>query len=212
MNEWLKTEIEASISVKAKALADPVFIDTLAKICSIATKRYREGHKLLVAGNGGSAADAQHIAAELVSRFYFDRPALPAIALTTDTSILTAIGNDYGYEQLFARQIEALGKTDDVLLVLSTSGQSKNIIEAIKTGKRKGLTVFGFSGESGGEMASLCDLCLKVPSKSTPRIQEVHILAGHLVCAYIEKELFAKSFGPKTSPQMHPKTFDPSLG
>jgi D-sedoheptulose 7-phosphate isomerase len=152
----------------------------------------RGGHKLLFAGNGGSAADAQHWAGELVSRFYYDRPGLPAIALTTDTSILTAIGNDYGYDYVFARQVEALGQEGDVLLAISTSGNSRNIVRAIEAAREKQMKVIGFTGQAGGQMADLCDLCFRVPSSETPRIQEGHEALGHLLCALIEAEMFPR--------------------
>jgi D-sedoheptulose 7-phosphate isomerase len=145
---------------------------------------------LLIAGNGGSAADAQHIAAEFVSRFNFDRPGLPALALTTDTSILTAVGNDYGYEQLFRRQIEANGIGGDVFLGISTSGNSPNILQALEAARLKGMTTFGLTGDTGGKMRELCDFCLCVPSSDTPRIQEAHILIGHTLCAMVELALF----------------------
>ena len=144
----------------------------------------------MIAGNGGSAADAQHIAAEFVSRFNFDRPGLPALALTTDTSILTAVGNDYGYEKLFQRQIEANGVAGDVFLGISTSGNSPNILRALEAARLKGITTFGLTGEGGGKMRALCDHCLCVPSADTPRIQEAHILIGHTLCAMVELALF----------------------
>ena len=146
--------------------------------------------KVLIAGNGGSAADAQHFAGELVSRFYFDRPALAAIALTTDSSILTAVGNDYGYEDVFARQIQALGQPGDVFIAISTSGNSPNILKAIDTAKARGLTVIGLTGKSGGKMKPLCDICICAPSDSTPRIQECHLVIEHTLCACIEEAMF----------------------
>lgn len=150
------------------------------------------GQALLVFGNGGSAADAQHWAGELVSRFYFDRPGLPAIALTTDTSILTAIGNDYGYDYVFARQIEALAHAGDVFFAISTSGNSKNILRAIEAARARGVKTVGFTGQSGGAMAEQCDLCFKVPASETPRIQEGHEFLGHLLCGLIEHEMFGQ--------------------
>ncbi|HTQ35606.1 MAG TPA: D-sedoheptulose 7-phosphate isomerase [Steroidobacteraceae bacterium] len=152
----------------------------------------KNGRKILLAGNGGSAADAQHWAGELVGRFYYDRPALPAIALTTDTSALTAIGNDYGYDYIFARQLEALGKAGDVFIALSTSGNSANIIRAVNAAKSLGLQVIGFSGQGGGKLAPLADMCFRVPSTETPRIQEGHGFIGHLLCALIEAEMFPR--------------------
>ncbi|MEO5340823.1 MAG: D-sedoheptulose 7-phosphate isomerase [Magnetococcus sp. MYC-9] len=194
MNDpFLLEQIQESLAVKQRLLADAELLSTLQRVCERALAVYQTGGKLLVAGNGGSAADAQHIAGELVSRFYFDRPALPALALTTDSSILTAIGNDYGYEQLFSRQIEANGKAGDLFLAISTSGNSANMLRAAHTARRMGLQVVGLTGASGGQLAALCDLCLRIPATTTPRIQEGHILVGHLLCAFIERGLFGQS-------------------
>ena len=146
----------------------------------------------MLAGNGGSAADAQHIAGELVSRFEFDRPGLPAIALTTDTSILTAIGNDYGYHRLFARQIEALGNKGDIFIAYSTSGNSENICEALGVAKEREIITVGMTGNKGGKMNILCDFLIEIPSSSTPKIQEGHLVIGHIICGLIEDELFGK--------------------
>ncbi len=146
-----------------------------------------EGSKVLLCGNGGSAADAQHIAAELVGRFLKERRALPALALNTNTSIVSAIGNDYGFAEVFARQVAALGQAGDVLVAISTSGNSPNVLRAAETAQEKGLVVIGLTGASGGRLAALCDLCLRVPSASTPRIQEVHILIGHIISQLIEE-------------------------
>ena len=150
----------------------------------------KQGGKVCFFGNGGSAADAQHIAGELVSRFMFDRPGLPAIALTTDTSILTAIGNDYGYENLFSRQVQAHGKRGDVLICYSTSGKSPNIISAIKKAKSMDMITVGLCGNRGGFMVENCEHILEVPSDSTPKIQEGHLVIGHIICGIIEKEIF----------------------
>jgi D-sedoheptulose 7-phosphate isomerase len=155
-------------------------------------KAYKGGNKLLIAGNGGSAADAQHFAGELVSRFNYDRPPLSAIALTTDTSILTAVSNDYGYEDVFARQIQAHGRLGDVLIAISTSGNSTNIHRAIHTAKSLGLVVIGLTGRSGGGMKAMCDICFTAPSESTPRIQECHLFFEHALCACIEESLFSE--------------------
>jgi len=148
------------------------------------------GGKILLAGNGGSAADAQHIAGELVSRFAFDRPGLAAVALTTDTSILTAIGNDYGYERLFARQLQALGRRGDVFIAYSTSGRSPNILRALETAREAGVVTVGFTGNRGGPMRELCDHLLAVPAADTPKIQEGHLVLGHILCGLIESALF----------------------
>lgn len=173
--------------------ADPVLIGQMKRVVDISVDALTAGHRLLFAGNGGSAADAQHWAGELVSRFYYDRPGLAAIALTTDTSILTAIGNDYGYDYVFARQVEALGRPGDVFFAISTSGNSKNILRAISAAKERGIRIVGFTGEGGGEMADRCDLCLRVPSNETPRIQEGHEFLGHTICALIEARMFPKT-------------------
>ncbi|WP_462324530.1 D-sedoheptulose 7-phosphate isomerase [Desulfoplanes sp.] len=151
----------------------------------------REG-KILLCGNGGSAADCQHLAAEFTNRFLLERPPLPALALTTDTSALTAIGNDYSFEQVFDKQLKALGRKGDVLVAISTSGNSPNILKAVRSAKEMGITVVGMTGESGGEMGPLCDHLLDVPVKSTPLIQEMHIAAGHLLCRLVDYFLFEK--------------------
>ncbi|GGA25489.1 D-sedoheptulose-7-phosphate isomerase [Dyella nitratireducens] len=162
----------------------------IAAALDLCVAALRGGNKLMFAGNGGSAADAQHWAGELVSRFNFDRPGLSAIALTTDTSILTAIGNDYGYDYVFARQVEALGRKGDLLLAISTSGNSKNVLRAIKAAHAAGIAVVGFTGKSGGAMAEFCDICFQIPSNETPKIQEGHEFLGHLLCDLIEQEMF----------------------
>jgi len=190
MIESIKESIAQSISVKEMLLQDNTTLETINKVCQRAIEGYRQGNKIVIAGNGGSAADAQHIAAELVARFYFDRAALAAQALTTDSSILTAIGNDYGYEHLFSRQIEANGNAGDIFIALSTSGNSANIIRAIDVAKAKGLMIVGLTGAKEGKMDSLCDAIIKVPSTDTPRIQEAHILIGHILCQVIEQEMF----------------------
>ncbi|EKY4309089.1 D-sedoheptulose 7-phosphate isomerase [Campylobacter jejuni] len=197
LNSYIKEHFQESILVKEQILKDENLI-TLIKNASLEViKAYRNGNKTLLAGNGGSAADAQHIAGEFVSRFYFDRPGIASIALTTDTSILTAIGNDYGYENLFARQVQAQGVKGDVFIGISTSGNSKNILKALDLCRQKGITSIGLSGASGGAMNELCDYCIKVPSTCTPRIQEEHILIGHIICAIVEEELFGKGFSCK---------------
>lgn len=157
----------------------PAQLEVLTKIAEAMAETLRSGHKILLCGNGGSAADSQHIAAEFVGRFKQDRRSLAALALTTDTSILTAIGNDYSYEQIFSRQVEGLGEKGDLLIALSTSGNSKNILEAVKAAKAKGITTVGFTGNRGGALKSLTDLCFLAQSSETPHIQEVHITALH---------------------------------
>jgi D-sedoheptulose 7-phosphate isomerase len=178
------------VAVKQRILADAAFMQQVTAMGHLLIDCYEAGNKLLIAGNGGSAADAQHIAAEFVSRFNFDRPGLPALALTTDTSILTAVGNDYGYDQLFRRQLEANGQPGDVFLGISTSGNSPNILMALEAARLKGIKTFGLTGHSGGKMRALCDHCLCVPSGDTPRIQEAHIVIGHTLCAMVELALF----------------------
>lgn len=190
MIESIRGQISESIAAKQKILEDESFLQDLQRSAQLLIEAYRAGKKTLLAGNGGSAADAQHIAGEFVSRFYFDRPGLPSIALTTDTSILTAIGNDYGYAKLFARQVQAQGSAGDVFIGISTSGNSPNIIEALSVCKEKGIATIGFAGQDGGAMANLCDICLRVPSKQTPRIQESHILIGHVLCCLVEEAIF----------------------
>ena len=160
--------------------------DAVAALAADVVDAWRQGGRLLVCGNGGSAADAQHIVAELVGRFLAERPGYAAIALTTDTSIMTAVGNDYGFDRIFARQVEALGRVGDVLLVISTSGNSANCIEAVGAARAAGMKAHGFLGGSGGRLLSLVDGALVVPSDATPKIQEVHITMGHLLCLLVE--------------------------
>lgn len=171
-------------------LADAVLLENVRYAAERCIRCFQNGNKILLAGNGGSAADAQHIAGEFVSRFLFDRPGLSAIALTTDTSIITAIGNDYGYEKLFARQVQALGRKGDVLIAYSTSGNSSNILMALREAKFCGIDSIGFTGNRKGAMNSLCDIVLEVPSKETPKIQEGHLVLGHIICGIVERSLF----------------------
>ena len=183
-------EINQSISIKQKIVIEKSIVYAIAEAAVVIISAYKKGKKTLLAGNGGSAADAQHIAGEFVSRFNFDRPALASIALSTDTSILTAIGNDYGFSKLFSRQIEANGIEGDVFIGISTSGNSENILNALKACKEKKITTIGLTGNRDSKMVELCDICIKVPSNHTPRIQESHILIGHILCGIVEKELF----------------------
>lgn len=185
----IESQILASIEVKQKILADKELIDRIAEVAEVCVQAYKRGNRVLLAGNGGSAADAQHIAAEFVSRFMFDRPGLPAIALTTDTSMLTAIGNDYGYEKVFLRQLEANGKPGDVFIGITTSGNSPNILRAIERCHDLKITSIGLAG-IGGKISNLCDHLISVPSNQTPRIQESHIMIGHIICGYVESSLF----------------------
>ncbi len=160
----------------------------LEKCAACVEKALSGGHKVLFCGNGGSAADSQHLAAEFVGRFQKERKGLPAIALTVDTSILTSVANDYGYEAVFARQVQALGERGDVLIGISTSGNSKNVLLAIEEAKEKGITCIGMTAEGGGKMADACDICLEVPVRVTARAQEMHILIGHILCELVDYE------------------------
>ena len=188
----VKDEIAQSIATKQAILNNNEILAKIEKAAQIMTAAYRNGHSALLAGNGGSAADAQHLAGELVNQFYFARPGIPAHSLSTDTSVMTAIGNDIGYDYLFSRQIEAQGSKGDVFIGISTSGNSKNIIEALKVCREKGITSIGLTGNKPCKMDDLADLCIKVPSDCTPRIQESHILIGHIICAIVEENLFGK--------------------
>jgi D-sedoheptulose 7-phosphate isomerase len=188
--EIIKEQISKSIEVKKTLLSDEKTLEKINRAAQVITDAYRKGNKTLLAGNGGSAADAQHIAGEFVSRFYFDRPGIPSIALTTDTSILTAIGNDYGYDRLFSRQVQAQGVSGDVFIGISTSGNSENIVKALETCKEKGIFTVGLTGSKPCQMDMLCDICIKVPSTETPRIQECHILIAHILCCIVEENLF----------------------
>lgn len=182
---------EAS-DVLSLVMHDSGLQQTLGQVCDLCIEAYQNHKKLLIAGNGGSAADAQHFAGELVSRFYFDRRPLSAIALSTDTSIITAIGNDYGFDEIFARQIAANGLSGDVFIAISTSGNSVNILKAIQVCKGLNIKVVGLTGASGGIMKDLCDYCITVPALSVPRIQECHLIIEHIICAVIEESLFGK--------------------
>jgi D-sedoheptulose 7-phosphate isomerase len=190
--DFIRSQIEESLRVKNLILEDNVIQISIKESATLCCKSLKKGNKILFAGNGGSAADAQHLAAELVNRFGFERPGIAAIALTTDTSILTSISNDSGFEKLFARQVEAIGNKGDVIFFLSTSGNSPNILSGIKEAKKKGIITIGMTGKSGGKMSRLCNLIIKVPSNETARIQEAHILIGHIICAIVENTLFGK--------------------
>jgi len=178
-----------------RAAVDPGMLRAMISTVDAMTSALRTGNKILIAGNGGSAADAQHIAGELVSRLNFDRNPLPAIALTTDTSVLTAVGNDYGFERVFERQIRGLARRGDVVLAISTSGRSPNILAGLRAAREVGATTIGFTGNTDSTMLPLCDICVRVPSDSTPQIQQIHIVAAHAICGLVERELF----GPPTS-------------
>jgi D-sedoheptulose 7-phosphate isomerase len=184
INEVLDEQIH-----NLKKLKESDYAETILEISKIIVEAIKNGGKLLIAGNGGSAADSQHFAAEIVGRFVLERKGYPAIALTTDTSILTAVGNDYGYDTIFSRQIEALGNEKDIFIGISTSGNSKNIINAINVAKEKKMHVIGMTGKDGGIMKDICDKCLILNYKSTARTQEHHIMSIHLICEYVEAEL-----------------------
>jgi len=190
--EYIETYLKNSLDVKMKLCSDRVLLESIKSTAELIESRYRTGHKVLLAGNGGSAADAQHIAAEFVSRFFYDRPGLPAIALTTDSSMLTAIGNDYGFENLFSRQVQAQGSKGDVFIGISTSGNSENIVKAVHEANAKGITTIAFCG-SEGILAGLVDIALAVPSDCTPYIQECHICIGHIICGLVEKNIFPRA-------------------
>ena len=190
MSKRIKQLISESISVKQQLLNDEAMLQRICDAVNAVTNAFKNGNKVLFCGNGGSAADAQHLAAEFSGRFYKDRKALPAEALHCNTSYLTAVANDYSYDVIYSRLVEGLGVSGDVLIGLSTSGNSGNIIKAFEIAKEKNIITIGFTGDSGGKMKDLCDYLLNVPSKITPRIQESHILIGHIICELVEEKLF----------------------
>lgn len=192
MKSYIEDQLKQSHTVISAILEDQSLKQSLSKAIDACIGSLKSGGKILLAGNGGSAADAQHIAGELVSRFAFDRPGLAAVALTTDTSILTAVGNDYGYEMLFSRQIQALGRKGDVFVAYSTSGKSPNILKALQTAQELGLITIGLTGNRNGPMNAMCDHVLAMPSADTPKIQEGHLIMGHILCGAIEESLFGK--------------------
>src|SRR6202789_3624983 len=190
MKHLVQKQIQQSIATLEAVLADEKLSDTLVTIGKLPADAMRSGHKLLIAGNGGSAADAQHLAAEFVVRLSVHRPALRAIALTTDSSILTAAGNDFGFDQIFSRQLEALGQPGDVFLGISTSGNSPNILKALHQAKKMGITTVGFSGNKGGQMGAHCDHNIIIPSAVTMNIQECHLALEHILCMLVERFTF----------------------
>lgn len=191
MKEQFKALITASIAVKTALLYNEELLDTLEKVVDVIVTAYRAEKRLFFCGNGGSAADAQHLAAEFTGRFYKDRLSLPAEALHCNTSYLTAVGNDYSFDDIYARMIKGTARTGDVLIGFSTSGNSPNIVRAFEAAKEKGVITVGFTGASGGAMKSETDYLLNVPASDTPRIQECHILLGHLMCQFVEEKFFA---------------------
>jgi D-sedoheptulose 7-phosphate isomerase len=191
MQDKIRQTIERSMVLKQAMLADAFLMQKIALAAARWVSCFREGGKVLFCGNGGSAADAQHLAAELSGRFYINRPPLFAEALHVNTSYLTAVANDFGYDQVYARLVEGFGRPGDILVALSTSGRSANIIGALRQARSLGMYTIGLTGQSGGDMGADCDLLLNVPSDDTPRIQEAHMLIGHILCEQVERELFA---------------------
>lgn len=188
----IQQAIEDSIKLKQSLLKDTHFMEQIQRVIDLMVKAYKDNKKVLFCGNGGSAADAQHLAAELSGRFYYDREPLYAEALHVNTSYLTAVANDYAYEDVYARMLRASGQKGDVVVGISTSGNSKNVIKAFEIAKQKGMIIIAMTGEGGGKMGQMADVLLAVPSKDTPRIQECHIMIGHIVCEMVEKALFPK--------------------
>jgi len=187
MNNTIKQQLIESIGVKQRAIE--TLVDPISEAASLFIETLRSGHVIFLAGNGGSAADAQHIAGELVGRFLKERKAFPAVSLATDTSILTALANDYGVEKMFSRQLEALGKDGDLFVAISTSGNSKNILSAVMQAKSIGMRTIALTGNDGGKLKEMVDLAVVAPSESTPRIQELHITIGHIICGLAENTL-----------------------
>ncbi|ALX13458.1 phosphoheptose isomerase [Burkholderia cepacia JBK9] len=193
MTIGVESEIRQTLSVLTALVSDREQLARIEQVAERVTEALRTGNKILLAGNGGSAADAQHIAGEFVSRFNFDRPGLAAFALTVDSSVMTAIGNDYGYEKLFERQIQATGRPGDIFWAYSTSGRSPNILRALEVARTAGMLSVGFTGNGPGaaEMRGRADICIEIPSASTPKIQEGHLVCGHIICGIVEERIFA---------------------
>jgi len=192
MIQKIKQRLQECISVKEQILSDNVLLGSIEQITQITVKAFQNKNKVLFCGNGGSAADAQHLSTEFSGRYYLNRPPLNAEALHVNTSFLTAVANDFGYNKVFSRLIEAKGKRGDVLFALSTSGNSESVLEAIAEAKKQQMIVIGFTGSSGGKMLEICDQLIRIPSEDTPRIQEGHILIGHIICELVEAEMFGK--------------------
>ena len=192
MKELIIKEIEKSIEVKTSVLNNSIIIEQLNSLVNNCIKSLKSGGKIIFCGNGGSFADSQHLAAEFISRLRFDRAPLASIALGTNSSNMSAIGNDYGYDQVFKREILALGNSNDIFIPISTSGNSGNVIDAINSAKEKGIKTVAFTGGTGGKMSNICE-CIIVPSSSTEKIQEVHIMLGHILCFLIEEKVFKKN-------------------
>jgi D-sedoheptulose 7-phosphate isomerase len=190
MQQQIKNIIQASIDTKQNLLSDAVLISEIEQVAQLVANAFKNGNKVLFCGNGGSAADAQHLAAEFSGRFYTDRTPLPSEALHVNTSYITAVANDYGFEYVYSRIVKGLGKSGDILVGLSTSGNSVNILNAIIQAKEIGMITVGLSGK-GGKMSDLCDHIIRIPSTDTPRIQEAHIMVGHIICQLVEEQLFS---------------------
>ena len=190
MMDAIRRIVSESIAVKEQLLRNPALLEQIQQVANTCIYCYKEGGKILFCGNGGSAADAQHLAAELSGRFYTDRPPLFAEALHVNSSYVTAVGNDYGYAEIYARLVQAMGRKGDILIGISTSGNSPNIVKALETARTIGMVTVGMSGEGGGNMRALCDYLLDMPSTDTPRIQEAHILVGHILCQLVEEGMF----------------------
>lgn len=193
VDDTVAVHFRRSLETLGRAADDARLRRTISAIAGVITQAIRNGGKLMLAGNGGSAADAQHIAGEFLARLNFDRNPMPAIALTTDTSVLTAIGNDYGYEHVFERQVRGLGRPGDVLIAISTSGRSPNVVAALKTAREIGITAIGFTGAGERAMTAYCDLCLAAPCEETPLIQQIHIVCAHAICEIVERNLFGRA-------------------
>ncbi len=191
MQSKIQDILKASISTKQQLLEDEILLKTMQSVTEAMVNCFKQDGKLLFCGNGGSAADAQHLAAEFSGRFYTDREPLDAEALHVNTSYLTAVANDYSYNEVYARIVKAKGRKGDILVGLSTSGNSGNIVEAFKVAKERGLIIVGFTGESGGKMKEFCDYLINIPSTDTPRIQECHITVGHIICQLVEEKFFS---------------------
>jgi D-sedoheptulose 7-phosphate isomerase len=196
MHQLIQTEINKLSTLLLQMQQDAALLNTVQAIADTCIDALQQGKKILFAGNGGSAADSQHLAAELVSRLRYNRPGLASIALTTDTSALTAIGNDYAFDHIFARQIEAIGQAGDVFIGISTSGKSPNILKAFDAARKKGLITIGFAGASAPLMTERCQFVMNIPAKETPKIQECHIMFGHIICAIIEDVIFGAEYDP----------------
>jgi len=189
MKDIIIKDIKESARIKDSMLNDTKIIEDIEKMTNLCIRAFSQGHKILICGNGGSAGDAQHFSTELLSKFVLDRKAIPAIALTTNTSVMTAIGNDHDFNTIFSRQIEALGEKGDIFFGISTSGNSKNVIEAVKVAREKGLVAISLTGKSGGLLKDYSDICIRIDSDNTPRIQEAQVLVIHILCEIVEKEL-----------------------